>query len=60
VQTMQKPQCEPGLFNVYYQYNDWKVTDTPRECAGLERVFAVWGLDKLFWLPPVNVPKTCA
>jgi hypothetical protein len=30
------------------QYSGWDITHTPRECAGLTRVFAVQGLDKSF------------
>jgi len=32
----------------YIQYSGWGITHTPHECAGLARVFAIWGLDK-FW-----------
>jgi hypothetical protein len=34
-------------FLFYIQYNGLTRTDTPRECAGLARVFVVLGLDKI-------------
>jgi hypothetical protein len=30
------------------QYSGWSITHTPRECAGLARVFVSSGLDKIF------------
>jgi len=34
-----------GLVRSLVHYSGWRGTDTPRECAGLARVFAVQGLD---------------
>jgi hypothetical protein len=35
-----------GFFDPYIQYIGWGGTSTPRECAELGRVLAIWGLDR--------------
>jgi len=40
-----------ALFGLCIQYSDWGITDTPRDCSMLMRVFAFCGLDMEFcWL----------
>jgi hypothetical protein len=54
--TREGPWLARGLLFLCFQYSGWRLTDTPRECAGLTRGFAVLGLDRfggrgLSWLP---------
>jgi len=37
-----------ALFGFYIQYKDLGITDTPRDCSTLARVFAFCGLDMVF------------
>jgi hypothetical protein len=53
--AMEKPRLCRGLFLLCIQYSGWSITDTPRECAGLARVFVFLGLDRIFDPVPIAI-----
>jgi hypothetical protein len=45
-------KLKPRLLGAFYlciQYSGWRITNTPRECAGLTGGFAILGLDRIWW-----------
>jgi hypothetical protein len=46
---VEAPGWTGASFTSCLQYSGWSITNTPRECAGLARRFAVSGLDRFDW-----------
>jgi hypothetical protein len=44
---IEKSPVYAGLFALSFNYSDGSITNTPRECAGLARGFAIQGLDRI-------------
>jgi hypothetical protein len=40
------PEFAGAFFHFYIHFSRWSGTNRQRDCSGLARVFADWGLDK--------------